>query len=34
MDLLPKIFRNEGQWAITYTEPNAGTDLGSLQCRR
>ena len=21
------------QWAITYTEPNAGTDLGSMQCR-
>jgi len=33
MDFLPKIFRNEGQWAITYTEPNAGTDLGSMQCR-
>ncbi len=33
LDFLPKIFRNEGQWAITYTEPNAGTDLGSLQCR-
>ncbi len=32
-DFLPKIFRNEGQWAITYTEPNAGTDLGSMQCR-
>jgi alkylation response protein AidB-like acyl-CoA dehydrogenase len=33
MEFLPMIFRNEGQWAITYTEPNAGTDLGSLQCR-
>jgi alkylation response protein AidB-like acyl-CoA dehydrogenase len=33
MEFLPKIFRNEGQWAITYTEPNAGTDLGSMQCR-
>ena len=33
LEFLPKIFRNEGQWAITYTEPNAGTDLGSLQCR-
>jgi alkylation response protein AidB-like acyl-CoA dehydrogenase len=33
LEFLPKIFRNEGQWAITYTEPNAGTDLGSMQCR-
>jgi alkylation response protein AidB-like acyl-CoA dehydrogenase len=30
---LPKIFRNEGQWSITYTEPNAGTDIGSMQTR-
>jgi len=33
LEFLPKIFHNEGQWAITYTEPNAGTDLGSMQCR-
>ena len=32
-EFLPKIFRNEGQWAITYTEPEAGTDLASLQCK-
>jgi alkylation response protein AidB-like acyl-CoA dehydrogenase len=32
-DFLPKIFNNEGQWSITYTEPNAGTDIGSLQTR-
>ncbi len=30
---LPKIFRNEGQWSITYSEPNAGTDIGSMQTR-
>tara|TARA_R110000823_G_scaffold132777_3_gene261190 strand:- start:21841 stop:23034 length:1194 start_codon:yes stop_codon:yes gene_type:complete len=32
-EFLPKIFRNEGQWSITYTEPGAGTDIGSLQTR-
>jgi len=32
-EFLPKIFRNEGQWSITYTEPSAGTDIGSLQTR-
>ncbi|MDX1735568.1 MAG: acyl-CoA dehydrogenase family protein, partial [Halioglobus sp.] len=32
-EFLPKIFRNEGQWSITYTEPNAGTDIGNLQTR-
>ena len=31
-DFLPKIFKNEGQWSITYTEPNAGTDIGSMRC--
>jgi hypothetical protein len=31
-EFLPKIFRNEGQWALTYTEPGAGTDIGALQC--
>jgi len=31
-EFLPKIFRNEGQWALSYTEPGAGTDLGALQC--
>jgi len=33
LEWLPKIFRNEGQWAITYTEPNAGTDIGAMQTR-
>jgi alkylation response protein AidB-like acyl-CoA dehydrogenase len=32
-EFLPKIFRNEGQWAIVYSEPEAGTDLASLQCK-
>jgi len=31
-EFLPKIFRNEGQWALTYTEPGAGTDIGALMC--
>ena len=31
-EFLPKIFKNQGQWALTYTEPGAGTDIGSLQC--
>ena len=32
-EFLPKIFNNEGQWSITYTEPSAGTDIGNLQTR-
>ena len=32
-EFLPMIFRNEGQWSITYTEPQAGTDIGNLQTR-
>ncbi len=31
-EFLPKIFANRGQWALSYTEPGAGTDLASLQC--
>jgi alkylation response protein AidB-like acyl-CoA dehydrogenase len=31
-EFLPRIFRNEGQWALSYTEPGAGTDIGALQC--
>jgi alkylation response protein AidB-like acyl-CoA dehydrogenase len=31
-EFLPKIFRNEGQWALSYSEPGAGTDIGALQC--
>ncbi|MDO8864009.1 acyl-CoA dehydrogenase family protein [Haliea sp. E1-2-M8] len=30
LDFLPKIFNNEGQWALTYSEPSAGTDLGNI----
>ena len=30
-EFLPKIFNNEGQWSITYTNPGAGTDTGRLQ---
>lgn len=30
---LPRILRGEIHFAIGYTEPNAGTDLASLQCR-
>jgi len=33
LEFLPRIFNNEGQWSITYTEPGAGSDIGSLQCR-
>jgi alkylation response protein AidB-like acyl-CoA dehydrogenase len=32
-DLLPKILAGELHFAIGYTEPNAGTDLASLQTR-
>ncbi|HXG41915.1 MAG TPA: acyl-CoA dehydrogenase family protein [Dehalococcoidia bacterium] len=32
-EFLPRIFRNEIQWAIAYTEPEAGSDLANLQCR-
>lgn len=31
-EFLPAIFRNEGQWALCYSEPGAGTDVGALQC--
>lgn len=30
---LPKILKGELHFAIGYTEPNAGTDLASLQCK-
>src|SRR5437660_3293387 len=30
---LPRILRGEIYFAIGYTEPSAGTDLASLQCR-
>jgi alkylation response protein AidB-like acyl-CoA dehydrogenase len=32
-EFLPRIFRNEIQWAIAYTEPEAGSDLANMQCR-
>ncbi len=32
MEFLPKIFKNECQWSITYSEPGAGTDLASMTC--
>jgi alkylation response protein AidB-like acyl-CoA dehydrogenase len=31
-EFLPRIFANQCQWALSYTEPGAGTDLASLQC--
>jgi alkylation response protein AidB-like acyl-CoA dehydrogenase len=30
LEFLPRIFNNEGQWALTYSEPSAGTDLGNI----
>ncbi len=32
-EFIPRILRNEIQWAIAYTEPEAGSDLANLQCR-
>ncbi len=32
-EFVPRIFRNELQWALAYTEPEAGSDLANLQCR-
>jgi alkylation response protein AidB-like acyl-CoA dehydrogenase len=31
-EFLPRIFANKCQWALSYTEPGAGTDLASMQC--
>ena len=32
MEFLPKIFANQGQWALTYTEPGArGNSTGNVQ---
>lgn len=32
-EFIPRILRNEVQWALCYTEPEAGSDLASLQMR-
>ncbi len=32
-EFLPRIVRNELQWGLTYTEPEAGSDLANMQCK-
>ncbi len=32
-EFIPRIIRNEIQWALAYTEPEAGSDLANMQCR-
>jgi len=32
-EFIPRILRNEIQWALAYTEPEAGSDLANMQCR-
>ncbi len=32
-DFVPRILRNEIQWALAYTEPEAGSDLANMQMR-
>ncbi|MEX0799947.1 MAG: acyl-CoA dehydrogenase family protein [Dehalococcoidia bacterium] len=32
-EFVPRILRNEIQWALAYTEPEAGSDLANMQCR-
>ncbi|MCH8815702.1 MAG: acyl-CoA dehydrogenase family protein [Chloroflexi bacterium] len=32
-EFVPRILRNEIQWALAYTEPDAGSDLANMQCR-
>jgi len=31
-EFIPRTLRNEIQWALTYSEPGAGSDLASLRC--
>ncbi len=32
-EFVPRILRNEIQWALAYTEPEAGSDLANMQCK-
>jgi len=32
-EFIPRIMRNEIQWALAYSEPEAGSDLANMQCR-
>lgn len=32
-EFIPRVLRNEIQWALAYTEPEAGSDLANMQCR-
>jgi alkylation response protein AidB-like acyl-CoA dehydrogenase len=32
-EFIPRILRNEIQWALAYTEPEAGSDLANMQCK-
>ncbi len=32
-EFIPRILRNEIQWALAYSEPEAGSDLANMQCR-
>jgi len=32
-EFIPRILRNEIQWALAYTEPEAGSDLANMQMR-
>ncbi|MDZ4277887.1 MAG: acyl-CoA dehydrogenase family protein, partial [Dehalococcoidia bacterium] len=32
-EFIPRILRNEIQWALAYTEPEAGSDLANIQMR-
>jgi len=32
-EFIPRVLRNEVQWALAYSEPEAGSDLANMQCR-
>ncbi|HET9477095.1 MAG TPA: acyl-CoA dehydrogenase family protein [Dehalococcoidia bacterium] len=32
-EFVPRVIKNEIQWALAYTEPEAGSDLANMQCR-